>query len=255
MKLKTNLTKLLNKPDSLFEKFHHFTKQKKLLREPLDPKNWPIEWKKIYLKGYGRLEEIILPKPELIKKISLVQSLENRQSTRKFSKLPLSEEILSTLLYYSAGLKNRKNPENKYRFYPSAGARYPLEIYFLSLNSPIPKGLYHYYIKNHSLEKLLDIDRINLSDYFSQSWIIKASGLIIITAVFKRNTIKYLDRGYRHIFTEAGHVGQNIYLVSSALNIGCCAIGGFFDDTINKLIDIDGINESVIYVFALGHKN
>ncbi len=65
--------------------------------------------------------------------------------------------------------------------------------------------------------------------------------------------IKYKERGYRYILFEAGHLGQNIYLVSKALGLKCCAIGGFDDDKFHELLDIDGDNEAVLYAFAMGY--
>lgn len=252
MKLKANLNKLLGKPDTDFEKFHRITKQKKISAENLDPAKWPKEWKTVHFKAYGRLAEIVLPKPQTLTNISLQSALYKRTSSRKFSRQPLSREKLSMLLYYSSGLKDIQKPESSARFYPSAGARYPLETYLVLLNTSLPKGLYHYYLKYHTLEKLLDLPKFQFRRYFSQNWIGQAAGLIIITGVFKRTTIKYAGRGYRHILQESGHIGQNIYLVSAALGFNCCAIGGYIDGRLNKLLDIDGITEAVIYVLAVG---
>lgn len=252
MKLKTNLDRLLGKPYADFEKFHQKTKIKKLNVDLLDPNKWPKEWKTVQFKGYGRLAEIVLPKSQSLTNYSLHTALKKRSSIRKFSNQPLPLEKLSTLLYYSAGLNNIKNSTIRGRFYPSAGARYPLELYFISLNSQLPMGLYHYYLKNHSLEKLLTFDKFDFAKYFNQNWISTVGAFIIITAIFKRTTMKYADRGYRHILQESGHMGQNIYLLSSTLNLSCCAIGGYLDDKINELLDIDGINESVVYILAVG---
>ncbi|MBI2641390.1 nitroreductase family protein [Candidatus Roizmanbacteria bacterium] len=66
--------------------------------------------------------------------------------------------------------------------------------------------------------------------------------------------MKYKDRGYRHVMMETGIMTQNIHLVSQALHLGCCAISGFIDDCINKLLDIDGREESVTTVLAVGNK-
>lgn len=252
MKTKIDLNKLLNKPQTLAEKYHQQSKITSLSQDQLDPAKWPKEWKTKHFKGYGRLEELILPKPQSLTNISLKDALDYRSSVRKFSQQPLSREKLSTLLYYSAGLKDIQKPETSARFYPSAGSRYPLEVYLLSQNSDLPKGLYHYYLKNNSLEKLIKLDKFDHKKYFNQEWIAKAGCLIIITAVFNRTTMKYGERGYRHILIEAGHLGQNFYLLSSALDLGCCAIGGYADDKLNKLLDIDGINEAIIYVLAVG---
>ncbi len=253
MNKKFDLNKLLNKPTALFEKYHQKSKIISLSKDNLDPKKWPKEWKTVNYKGYGRLDEIKLPPPQIKINMPLTTVLAQRSSGRKFSVKPIKLSYLSTLLYHSAGINKTDREKVIRRFYPSAGGRYPLEAYFLSLNCEIKNGLYHYYLKNHSLETLVLFKKLELNKYFSQPWIVKASGLIIITAVFKRNTIKYADRGYRHILIEAGHLGQNIYLVSNALCLSCCAIGGYVDDNLNQLLDIDGINESVIYVLAVGN--
>lgn len=50
-------------------------------------------------------------------------------------------------------------------------------------------------------------------------------------------------------------MGQNFYLVSTALGLGCCAIGGYIDKRINKLLDVDGIEESTVALYAIGHPN
>ena len=47
-------------------------------------------------------------------------------------------------------------------------------------------------------------------------------------------------------------MAQNIYLVSEALNIKCCAIGGFIDKDIEKIIDLDPESEVVLYLIAIG---
>lgn len=246
------LNNLLQKPTSLHEKFHNKTKLRKLPRSILNSKFWPKNWKTVYFKGYPRLDEIILPKPALSTKVSLKEALLKRKSTRIFSNKPLSINTLGALLFYCAGMKNNKSPFYG-RFYPSGGARYPLEVYIVSLNTGLPKAIYHYYLKNHSLEKLLTFKKINFSKYFiNQKLFSRAACIIIITAVFKRNTIKYGDRGYRLVLLEAGHLAQNFYLLSTALNVACCALDGYADNEVNKLLDIDGVTESVVYALALG---
>jgi|SRR3989338_1724674 len=251
MKSKIELNYLLNIPNNIYEKFHNQTVIKSfsfLSHVARIPKR---KKQKISFKGYARLKEIVLPRPKLPKKY-LLNILSTRISTRNFlNSSLLSLETLSTLFFYSAGLRERKFYFEK-RFYPSAGACYPLEVYLISINTQLPKGIYHYYLKNHSFEQLLLFDRFDFKKFFNQDWIERSSCLVVITAVFKRTTLIYGDRGYRHILIEIGHLGQNFYLNSSSLNIACCAVGGFMDRNLNELFDIDGINEAVVYVLALG---
>jgi len=247
---KINTAELLHLPSSLSQRFHQKTKLKRVY--DIDYKLWPKTWKKTYFKGYPRLEELLLPKPKLPQTVSLKDALLKRTSLRKFSKSPLTLTQLSSLLYYSAGMKNHVVPNTFNRFYPSAGARYPLEIYILSLNTELENGLYHYYVRSHSLEKLKTFQKLSFASYFAHDWIKKASCIVLITALFKRATVKYGDRGYRFALIETGHLGQNFYLNSTALNISCCGVGGFVDDKINDLLDIDGVTESVVYSLVLG---
>lgn len=236
----------------LSESFHNKTKIGKT-RTEISPEKWPDTWKTIYFKSYPRFDEIILPNPSLSSTTSLKHGLINRQSNRNFSRKPLELSTLSTLIYYSAGVKDKKL-QSFSRFYPSAGGRYPLETYLISLNTDIPKGVYHYYLKNHSLEELLTFAKFDFDKYFvPQKWIKKTACFIIIAAVFKRMTIKYGDRGYRHVLAEAGHLAQNFYLVSAALSLSCCAIGGYIEHKLEELLDIDGVDESVVYVLAIGN--
>ena len=73
-----------------------------------------------------------------------------------------------------------------------------------------------------------------------------------MTSQFERTQMKYGERGYRYILLEAGHIGQNICLVSETLGLKCCALGGTMDKNLEELLDIDGETESVVYGFAIG---
>lgn len=237
---------------SKFERFHKLTKNSSKV-EIIDEADWPKNWVQIYSKSYPRFEEINLPEARLSKKESLGGVLENRKSKREFSSVPLTVTQLSTLLRYGSGVKDLNNPSVN-RYYPSAGGRYPLETYILALNiEKLEKGIYHYYVKNHSLEKLFPLRKFELREYLTaQDSIGDAACFLIITALFRRTAVKYGERGYRHVLVEAGHMAQNYYLTSSALKISCSALGGYRDDKINKLLEIDGLKETVVYVMALG---
>ncbi len=74
------------------------------------------------------------------------------------------------------------------------------------------------------------------------------------TAIIERSKWKYLQRCYRYIYMDAGHIGQNFYLIAEALGLGACTIGAIYDDEINDLLEIDGINETAIYIGVIGKK-
>jgi len=244
---------------TLSQDFHEKTKiSPNNIIKSLPVDKWPEDWKKVYFKGYPRFQETLLSNPNLSKNISFKDVIFRRQSYRNFSNKKMAEETLSNLLYYSAGLREYNLAQVTNRFYPSAGGRYTLEAYPIIFNvQNIPMGLYHYYLKGHALEALPNKSAFkNRSfDYFGdQPWVKKANLLIVISSVFFRNKVKYNERGYRHVLTEAGSLIQNIYLICTALNIACCPTGGYKDDGYNSLLDLDGIEESVVGVVAVGEK-
>lgn len=208
-------------------------------------------------KTYPRLKNIRLPVPNITDN-RLVLIINNRQSFRDFSSKPIKLEHLSDILNYSAGVV-RNNPlmkDNPLRAYPSAGAKFPLEMYVLAKNvRGINPGLYHYNPTGHTLEILSQkispssVDKIWIKQ---QPWFKKASVILIITSIFTRTTEKYGRRGIFFPYIEAGHLGQNVYLLSTMLKIGCCAIGMLHDQPLIDLLDINPREEYPIYYFALG---
>lgn len=244
------------KPYSLSEQFHEATSiSKKIKTTPHS--SWPQAWRTIYTKGYPRLGSIKFKKefsPKI--KTAFDRVLFKRKSTRNFKSKLLTTKNLSTLLYFSGGVKSIVNNDwnTSRRFYPSGGARFPLDIYVvLYNNTELEKGIYHYNVKHHSLEILKKGDYLKeLQKGLDPPWLVNANMAILITAVFGRNQVKYGDRGYRLILAESGHLAQNVYLVANTLNLGCCAFGGYVDVAINDLLDIDGINESIVYTMVVG---
>ena len=190
--------------------------------------------------------------------VSVEDAISQRRSERDFSGEELSMEEISKLLHFAYGITGSTqlgNTFQPFRASPSAGALYPLEIYPFIFNvEGLQKGIYHYNVKDHLLELIRPGDCSDLMfEYtFEQEMVKKASSVFVLSALFERTQWKYGERGYRYILLDAGHLAENVYLLCSAMKLGCCTIGGFLDDYINELIDIDGVNESVIYMIAIG---
>ncbi len=236
--------------------FLRHTIQKEFTKE-LSQNKIPKTWLKIYFKIYSRLEQIFFGKIRN-EKNPIFSLLEKRKSERDFKGEALTLENISKILYFSAGIKDvhkiKKDFSESRRMYPSAGARYPLEVYPIVLKAKgISPGIYHYNIKWNSLEILSKGDfKKNLRETINHNWIRKCSLVIIITAVSARTIIKYKERGWRYILFEAGHLSQNIHLVSTSLEIKSCAIGGFLDKKIVDLLDLNYKTETPLYLIALG---
>jgi len=183
--------------------------------------------------------------------------LARRRSIREFTREPLPLEAFGRLLYTTYGVRGRRKIEgvwNLDRPAPSAGARYPLEVYVATQAiSELDDGIYHYDPREHQLELRRPgvVHEALVGLTMGQDMVRDANVVFIITAVWERTTWKYGQRGYRHVFLDAGHLGQNLYLVATALELGPVAIGGFLDAELNELLELPEGEESV-YVVCVG---
>jgi SagB-type dehydrogenase family enzyme len=213
-------------------------------------------------KTYPQLPHISLTRPQ-IEDAGLFKTISRRQSARHFLQEPMTVQQLSQLLLYSCGThQGGARPENdggldqsQHRAQPSGGGRFPIEAYILNfVEGEIPAGVFHYNIRDHALDVLekRTFSAEEIRELFIYPYVQRASCAIVLTAVFERNQIKYGERGYRYILFEAGHIGQNISLVSQALKLGSVMMGGSVDGVIEKLLDIDGITESLVYTAIVG---
>jgi SagB-type dehydrogenase family enzyme len=215
--------------------------------------DWPSK-PEIY-KQYADRNKVNLPLPEQAKTLSFDETLRKRRSIRGFSDELVSLEQLGYLLWSSTGIQ-RVEGGYAFRNAPSAGALYPIETYLFARNvEGLAQGLYHYDIKSHLLEALYVGDfSISLARAcLGQQMLASAQVVFIWSGVFARSKWKYKQRGYRYVYLDCGHIAQNLALSATALGLGSCQVGAFYDDEINSILGLDGKEESVIYLSAVGH--
>jgi len=252
MKYLRQLIHQLESKPLISDVFHRKTNNK-AISDHEDSKKWPESWTKAHFKTYPRFKTLSLQNTGMDEIQKLVH---NRRSIRNFNRKMLSYRDLSYILYSSCGLIHTDgNFDHTRRPYPSAGARYPLEIYSIALNvQGLKRGLYHYNVRDNTLELLLEkvSSRWILDVFGKQDWLLSASVIFIITAVLDRTRIKYGDRGYRLALLEAGHMGQNICIFAAKRGLGTCPLAGYVDAEIDRLLDIQLGRETTVYAIALG---
>ncbi len=197
---------------------------------------------------------------------SVFSLLQHRRSTRSFEPHSISLNELYLLLHATYGITyqeqdpSQNNPaiEWNWRVVPSAGALYPLEIYVLVFDAQIQSGLYHYCPKRNGIELLNSkVGRAELEKATNAGNFLnldQACMAVLVTGVFERTFIKYRERGYRFILQESGFALQNLALATEALGLGSCLLGGFMDEEINQLLNVDGVFESILGVQIIGKK-
>ena len=179
--------------------------------------------------------------------------LSKRRSKRGYNKYPLSLKEISLLCYSAQGV-TRIVDSYLLRTAPSAGALYPIETYIaINFSSEISPGVYHLEVKNFSLELLKEgyVGKILSELALGQIFFASASLVFIWSAVLSRTISKYGSRGLRYIFMDVAHICQNVLLASSALGLKACPVGAFFDEKLNKFLELDE-EESVIYMATVG---
>jgi SagB-type dehydrogenase family enzyme len=221
----------------------------KLPQHGLDWDNMPTQY-----KTYDGSERTVLPEPAVQGGPDIWAVIWKRHSVRAYTNDAMSLQDLSQILWATQGVRETVSGafcDFKLRTAPSAGALYPIETYlYVNRVDGLKKGLYHYVIGNHELELVKEGDFSGevKGGALDQQIAGDAAVVFIWTAIIERSSWKYLQRAYRYIFLDAGHIAQNLALAVEALDYGSCQIGAIYDDEINSLLDLDGIHESVVYM-------
>ena len=189
---------------------------------------------------------LALPAPALSGSVSFEQALAARRSRREFAPTPLSIAELGQLAWAAQGITDRAQG---FRTAPSAGALYPLELYFVT-----SAGVLHYVPQSHAFEQRSNRDlRRELSRAaLDQEALRLAACDIVITSVTARTRKKYGERATRFVAIEAGHVAQNLLLQATARGLVGVPIGGMDDDAVSGVLNL-GPAQEPLYMVAIGH--
>lgn len=203
-------------------------------------------------KVYPEAPRVPLPDPAWDGELTVGKAIEERRSERRYGEGPLPAEDLSRLLHAMQGITDQGRA---FRAAPSAGALYPIEVYAVIKNvEGLEQGVYHYAVRKHELERLKagDFSQQVMAAGAMQAFVGDAQACFILTAIFQRLRWKYRERSYRYALLEAGHIAQNLYLASTSLGLGCCAVGAFRDGALNELVGIGKEGESSLYLLPVG---
>lgn len=191
-----------------------------------------------------------LPEPVQDSNTSIEETLIKRRSVRSYKDEPLALTEIAQLLWAAQGVTSPRG----LRTAPSAGALYPLEVYVTVGNvDDLPAGIYNYMPNRHELVKIADGDkRTELSGAaLGQTSVRKAAAAIVFSAVFKRTTAKYGERGIQYAFIETGHAAQNVLLQAASLDLGSVVIGAFYDNAVREVLKMSD-NEQPLYILPVG---
>ena len=217
----------------------------------------PIE--KGYPADAERIDLTPADKFQALPSVDLRFAIANRQSRRQFSETPLTREELSFLLWATQGVREQSGVAHACRTVPSAGARHALETYLCVLNvEGLNSGFYRYLPLEHQLvveyRDESAAEKIGWAA-FQQNWMSSAAAVFIWSAIPYRMEWRYGLAAHKVILLDAGHVCQNLYLACEAISAGTCAVAAYDQELMDQLLKVDGRDEFVIYMAAVGKVN
>lgn len=165
---------------------------------------------------------------------------------------------LARILRTAAGTRKTKEDrgeDHPFRTYASAGARYPIEIYVATGGiDGLVAGVYHWHPREHALRRLREGD--------PRPWLVRASGdhpavvrapvTLVLGGLPWRTMWNYGERGYRHVFWDAGTVTANVLALASGSGFETDIVLGFADPEVDALLGADGAIEWTVALIPLG---
>jgi hypothetical protein len=156
---------------------------------------------------------------------------------------PLDLPQLSRLLYLSAGVvRTTELSHGRYLFRAagSAGARFPLEVYVaVPEGGPLPAGVHWYDPLEHALVQ------VGLAPGGE-------APAVIVTGVPWRTGWRYRERGYRHVYWDAGTMLAQFLALAGSAGLTARLYTRFADASVAALVGADGVHEWPVAIVGLG---
>jgi SagB-type dehydrogenase family enzyme len=133
---------------------------------------------------------------------------------------------------------------------------YPIETYLITgALEGHGASVFHYEPTVHALERLLELPHdFDMKTLAKRPDSLRVSSLIVFTSVWARSSAKYGDLTYAHALLEAGHMSENILLVSTALGLRTRPMAGFDDALVTNILDLDEDCEQAVHSITIsGH--
>jgi SagB-type dehydrogenase family enzyme len=84
-----------------------------------------------------------------------------------------------------------------------------------------------------------------------QKWLANAAVHFVFLTDVEILDSYYGARGYRYAMMVSGRMGERLYLASTAMGLGCCGIGAFYDFEASQLLELTS-NSRLLYLVAVG---
>lgn len=172
-----------------------------------------------------------------------VPALKLLTGTASVSQQPLDLPQLSRLLHLTAGVvRTGERAYGKYLFRAagSAGGRFPLELYVaVPEGNELPAGVHWYHPEEHALVEIGPAPS-------------GGAPAIVVTGVPWRTGWRYRERGFRHVYWDAGTMLSQLLALADSAGLGPELYSRFPDAQIAELVCADRVHEWPVAVVSLG---
>ncbi len=179
--------------------------------------------------------------------------LRRRKTNRKQKRGTLPQSYFKELVWAAYG-HTHEYRDLKMRTAPSAGATYPIELYFAcEAIDGVPDGLYRY---DTALEDIAPaasgqfLDKIRAASY-DQKFIAQCNLAVIMVYNPQMIVSDYGRDSAKYSAMECGHIAQNLLLMATSLDLGAVPVGAFDQQKLDSLIGIDEFKQS-LYMIVVG---
>jgi SagB-type dehydrogenase family enzyme len=119
----------------------------------------------------------------------------------------------------------------------------------------LKRGLYRYWPEHAELERIKEGDQRLAAASLSLGQELAGNACVAVSMIgdFENASLSYGNRGYRYVHFEAGAIGQRMYLAAEALGLRATGIGAFFDEQVNRYLNLSPELGQVVYHFAIGY--
>jgi len=194
------------------------------------------------------LSPIKLLPPDLKGGKSLMQSLQERKTSRSFSTKKLPIEVISSLMWAACGI-NR--PDSGKRTSPTAMNWQEIDVYVA-----MEEGLYLYNAKAHVLEPVLKGDlRKNTTDFLQPARNSVASAplqLIYVADYSKMSFVTNDEEKKLYSAADTGFIAQNVYLYCASAELATVIRGMVNRDTLSRDMKLRD-KQKIILVQTVGY--
>lgn len=154
---------------------------------------------------------------------------------------PLDAAQLGRVLFLGAGVVRTRDSDGfLFRASGSAGGRFPLEVYASVRGvAGVPDGVHWYDPLRHALVQVAPAPAGDVTT-------------LVVTGVPWRTGWRYAERGWRHMYWDAGTLLAQLWAAASAAGLEPRLRSLFPDAAVRDLVGADGVHEYPLALLSLG---